>query len=302
MELIVWGGAAAGRTPDGEPRGREGWAPLLTEFPTVRITRGEGEPPREVLHVEDWESPVFDFWSFDRGLDLLAERGRPLALAAPAERLPRFAGEVLTRAQRLFDRRNAASATPLFDRALALHRELHATHDLGRPLVRADYDHSLDVWQWLLRLAPEAGLAVQLAALFHDAERLLAEADRRVEPVAGTAGAYRRFKDAHAERGARLADAVLSRAGFAPDLRGRVADLVAGHEGGQTAADPEAALLSDADSLSFFSLNSPGYLRYFGPEPTARKVAFTLGRMSPAARARLRDVRLPPEIAGRVAA
>ncbi len=295
MELIVWGGEewGAGGCP---PGGMEGWAPISVEFPAVRITRGEGAPPRDALHPERWESPVFDFWSFDRGLDLLAERSRPLSLAASEELLPGFAGQVLTRAQRLVDRRNAASARPLFDCALVLHRELHESHDLGRPLVRADYDHSLDVWQWLLRLAPEAGLAVQLAALFHDAERLIAEADRRLEQGADTPGAYRSFKDAHARRGAGLADAVLARAGCGPDLRRRVADLIAGHEGGQS-ADPEAALLADADSLSFFSLNSPGFLRYFGPEHTARKVAFTLGRMSPAARERLSHLRLPAEIA-----
>jgi hypothetical protein len=288
MELTVWGGSLPPLLP------------LTAEFPAVRFTEGTGEAPAEALRAEVWEAPGFDFWAFDRGLDALVEEGRPLLLAAalPA-RLPRFASEVLTRAQRRLDRRNAASGSRLFARALALHRALHTRHGLddpGRPLVRADYDHALDVWQWTLRLAPEAGLAVQLAALLHDVERLLSEADRRIEPTASDAGKYGEFKHAHARRGAQLADELLVEAGDCPALRARVAGLIAGHEGGQT-ADPDLSLLADADALSFFSLNSPGFLRYYGPEPTRRKVAFTLGRMSPAARARLAGLRLLPEIA-----
>jgi hypothetical protein len=286
MELIVWGGDVP---------------PLAAEFPAVRITCGTGEVPAGVLRAEEWEAPGFDFWRFDRELDARAEEGRPLPLAVPVpDRLPRFAAEVLTRAQRLSDRRNAASRSRLFARALALHRDLHARHgldDAGRPLVRADYDHSLDVWQWTLRLAPEAGLAVQLAALLHDVERLLSEADRRNEHAAAD---YGDFKHAHARGGVRLADALLVEAGDCPALRERVAALIAGHEGGQTAADPDLGLLADADSLSFFSFNSPGFLRYFGPGHTRRKVAFTLGRMSPAARGRLAGLRLVPEIAAMV--
>ena len=257
--------------------------------------------PAGALHAEQWEAPGFDFWGFDRELDALAEEGRPLPLAAPVpERLPRFAAEVLTRAQRLLDRRNAASRSRLFERALTHHRALHARHglgDAGRPLVRADYDHSLDVWQWTLRLAPEAGLAVQLAALLHDVERLLSEADRRIEHSAAD---YGDFKNAHARRGSQLADELLVEAGGCAALRCRVTGLIAGHEGGQSAADPDFGLLADADSLSFFSLNSPGFLSYYGDDHTRRKVAFTLGRMSPAARGRLAGLRLVPEVAGMV--
>jgi hypothetical protein len=158
--------------------------------------------------------------------------------------------------------------------------------------VRADYDHSLDVWQWTLRLVPEASLAVQLAALLHDVERLLSEADCRIEH---NATGYRDFKNAHARRGAQLADELLAEAGGCADLRQRVARLISGHEGGQ-GGEPGPALLADADSLSFFSLNSPGFLRYYGVEHTHRKVVFTLGRMSRAARARLAGLRLVPEI------
>jgi hypothetical protein len=104
--------------------------------------------------------------------------------------------EILTRYQRLTPRRNAASSPPWFTRALAVHR---AMHDPRKPLVLADLDHAIDTWQWTLRLDPEAGAAVQLAALFHDIERLWSEADRRVEHLAPD---YQAFKDEHARAGA----------------------------------------------------------------------------------------------------
>ena len=90
-----------------------------------------------------------------------------------------------------------------------------------------------------------------------------------------------------------------------PETAASAARLIAGHERPPTAGDPDAAglaLLNDADALSFFSLNSVGYLDYSGPEPTRRKVAWTLRRLRPAARRHLAGMRLVPEIAAAVAA
>ncbi len=217
-----------------------------------------------------------------------------LLLAGEEERLPGFAREVLTRCQRLMDRRNTASLSALFDRVLAEHRALH---DLAKPLVRAGYNHALDTWHWALRLEPEADLAVQLAALFHDVERLVSEADVRVEHHAAN---YQAFKDDHALKGAWMADQTLSRAGVDERTRRRTARLIAEHERPPAADDPEAreiALLNDADALSFFSLNSVGYLDYYGPEQTRRKVAYTLRRLRPGSLRYLDGMRLRPQVA-----
>ncbi len=169
-------------------------------------------------------------------------------------------------------RRNAASATPRFDEVLRRHRGMH---DLGKPLVKADFEHALDVWQWLLRLSSEASLEAQVAALFHDVERLVSEPDVRIEHRAPD---YQEFKDAHARAGAQMACDVLEGLLTPPQLW-RVGHLIAHHE--RPGADEELALLNDADALSFFSLNSPGFLAYYGPEHTRRKVAYTLGRLRP---------------------
>ena len=69
--------------------------------------------------------------------------------------------------------------------------------DIVQDAVRRD--HALDVWQWVLRLSPSAGLAVQLAALFHDVGRLLSEVDRAAQPSAGEAPA---LELGYAEQGA----------------------------------------------------------------------------------------------------
>lgn len=275
---------------------------LAAEFPAVEFRWGldRGEVPSLPLAIEVWQSPSFNFSDLDALLDDMAERTAgpfALLLAGEEESLPGFAREVLTRHQRLMDRRNIASRCPLFDRVLAEHRALH---DLAKPLVRADYSHALDTWQWALRLEPEADLAVQFAALFHDIERLVSEADARIEHHFANTANYQEFKDDHALKGAWMADQTLARAGVDERTCRRTARLIAEHERPPAANDPEAreiALLNDADALSFFSLNSVSYLDYYGPEQTRRKVAYTLRRLRPGSLRYLDGTRLRPEVA-----
>src|SRR5215208_5887373 len=151
MELVLFVGSGPDRPSEPD------LAALRAEIPGMEVSLREGAG--EGLELARWRSPDFDFWAFDRWAEALAAEGRPLGLIGPAAELPRFAREVATRCQRLGDRRNVASAGRFFARALARHRE---AHDLALPLERADFVHSLDVWQWTLRLDPEASLAVQL--------------------------------------------------------------------------------------------------------------------------------------------
>lgn len=280
--------------------------PLAREFPNVVIRRGpeacgQQEPRSLLVPCEEWRSNFFNFYEFDGKVDALAEREPGpfvLSIQGSPEELPRAAGEILTRCQRWTGRRNEASRGPLFDRLLAEHRD---AHDLSKPLVRADYDHALDTWQWALRLSPDADLAEQIAALFHDVERLSSEADGRIEHRAAD---YQAFKDDHAERGAELTDALLSWIGADSGTRARTARLIAAHERPPEPGDPDfeaLALLNDADALSFFSLNSVGYLDYFGPEATARKVAYTLRRLRPESRRHLDGLRLRPALTEAIA-
>jgi hypothetical protein len=276
------------------PEGGKGWALLAAEFPTVAIQPlGSGEGAQVLrLDVAEWLQPGFDPFTWDPRVFAAAESER-LALhvvGAEGETLAYAALEILTRYQGLIRRRNAASSGAVFDQILARHRALHA---LDKPLVRADYHHALDTWQWVLRLEPEADLAVQVAALFHDVERLLSEADARVEHKAEN---YQAFKDAHAALGAELTCALLAELKVDTATCERVRWLVTRHE--RPGEDCALALLNDADALSFFSLNSSGFIRYFSPEHSRRKVAYTLARLRPEHRARLERVRMAPAVRG----
>jgi len=261
-------------------------ARLASELPTVSV---------EITNMPGACDPIVDAdaWTTTTNIgaidsEVARRAAETVSVRGDAGSLEQTAIEVLTRCQRFLDRRNAASATSLFDAVLRAHEGLH---DVSKPLVKADLDHAVDAWQWMLRLDPDASLAAQLAALFHDIERLESEADKRVEQHAPD---YAKFKNAHARRGGDIAYDVLVKAGVDDATASRVRQLVAVHEVRGT--DAEVDLLNDADALSFFSLNSPGYADYFGPEQTRKKVRYTLARLGPRARERLSCVRLRPDV------
>jgi hypothetical protein len=273
------------------------WA-LTREFPQIAWAVTHRIPPGSlVMHEREWRGPGADLYRTDRTMLALCTRPAWLIVVEDdrSGTLTDTAAEILTRYQRLVPRTNELSKAPAFRAALARHRELH---DLGKPLVRADYDHALDVWQWILRLNPAASLSLQLAGLFHDIERLASEADERIEQNAPD---YQLFKDTHARAGARFAAQVLYKSGIAAADVTRVERLIQEHERPVASArDADLATLADADALSFFSLNSPGFADYYGAEHTRKKVRYSLGRMTAAALSRLAEIRLRPDIAGLV--
>jgi len=267
---------------------------LAAEFPTVafgvEVAGTTADTPLSTIDLALWDDRARGFEPFDEHIECLASRGPvTLVVRGGPGRAERAALEMLTRWQRLVGRRNAASRGPRFDALLA---RLRALHDVSKPLVRADWNHALDTWQWMLRLDGDASAAAQMAALLHDVERLESEADARVEHLSPD---YQRFKDSHARRGSRIAGECLDACGVDAAVRDRVAFLVKTHE--SPGADPERALLNDADALSFFSQNSAGYVDYFGPEQARRKVAYTLARLRPGARAYLATMRLRADVA-----
>lgn len=227
---------------------------VASEFPTVFVTAeadASGDDP--IIDSRAWAT-AFSFNAFDEAV----ERGETNALAIAGAVAPPIACEVLTRFQRYLDRRNAWSRTPLFDQVLAEHR---AIHEESTPPAKANLEHAIDTWQWVLRLAPSASFPLQLAALFH-------EVDRPLDAMA-RAG----VSDADAERACAI--------GAMPTRRG---------------ADVEGDLLGDAAALSFFSLKSASYVDRFGATQTKRRIARTLGRISPSAWPRLRGIRLRSDV------
>ena len=284
-------------------------AQVAAEFPSIFVSFADEVPSAPHLSASEWDRSDFDDWTFDERVDALA--GEPFTLRVVDDRSGRwpvagsqkdslssghwppdtghsFPLEVLNRCQRAIGRRNQHSQGHLFDRVLHAHRSLH---DLSKPLVRADYNHAIDTWQWLLRLDGSASVAAQLAALFHDVERLVTEADERIEQLAPD---YQEFKDAHARRGAEMTDHILAGCNVPQAIRERVSQIITAHE--RQSGDAEVSALNDADALSWFSLNSPGYAGYFGPEQTRKKLAYTWNRMREGARAKLASVRLRADV------
>jgi hypothetical protein len=263
--------------------------PVAAIYPWLALVPGpQARDATVVVTSSRWQAADFDPTTLDAEVARTLASHGALTLrlihddkAGPASRAPvdvdgwpplvRIALELVTRYQRLLPGRNRHSADPLFDRALGLHRALH---DRQKPLVAADHDHALDVWRWTLRLCPEASLAVQLGALYHDIERLDSESLVRIEQHARN---YRAFKETHAKKGAQITRAQLTAIGAEARLVDEVADLVTNHE--HPGADPDKQLLNVADALSFFSLNACGFLAYYGLRHSKRKIAYTLARL-----------------------
>jgi len=247
---------------------------VADEFPPVMIELAHDQDRDVHLSASDWYRTDFDFRRFDEQIDVTVTDAFTLVLRNDTDRLT-FPVEVLTRCQRLVARRNARSTHPLFDRVLCGHAHLFDASDRRS---REDYKHSVDTWQWVLRLDPSASLELQLAALLHGVKRLLSN-----------------HEDAHITSAA-IAAGVISSAGGSDAVCSRVSELVRDLE--KRLPDPELALLCEADALSFFSLESPGYADDFGPEETRKVVAYMWDRLGPSARAKLGYVRMRDDIEG----
>lgn len=111
--------------------------------------------------------------------------------------------------------------------------------------------HLVRTLDWLLRLDPEAGLALRLAALTHDMERHFPGGptpNLSVEPEEDME--YRRL---HSERSARIVGQWLREQGAKESLVAEVERLIYAHEVGGSADED---LLQAADSLSFLETNA----------------------------------------------
>ena len=245
---------------------RLGLAPLRRQFPSLRF---QLTPPQAT--GLPWVEPGeffrrSDTWLADRALAKAIRRTHALAIDVSEEGAD-GALKLCTRLQRLTNRRNASSCSARFDAVLARHRALH---DLQQPLVEVAWESALDAWQWLLRLEPSAGLALQTAMLFYD-----------VEPSRSpTSGAM----DVRATLAGVLRDEDLD----------EVARLLEPHHPREP--HPARALLDDAAGLSFLSLGASGVLDAHGAAHAARTIARSLERLSPGARACLRQIGFRPDV------
>jgi hypothetical protein len=279
---------------------------LARVLASTRIDRGESDPEAFgpvwseaaiAVTAARWAGDDYDLLALDDEVwRCFGRHGRcELRIVddgAELDRLAECALQVALRFQRFDASTNPASATPFFQQILAAHE---AMFDRRRPLVAADHDHALDTWRWVLRLEPHASLSLQLAALLHDVEGLTSEGEVRAGD--GTAD-YVAFKQAQAWAGARVVVNILESLHTPRPLIERTRTLVAEHEAlsGTQSLEPAAALLANADALSFFSLGAAGFARHFGLPHTARKVAHCVRRLDVEGHSWLARLKLPRTI------
>jgi hypothetical protein len=138
--------------------------------------------------------------------------------------------------------------------------------------------HLLNTREWLLRLDADASLALRIAALVHDCERMF-PGGPTVDPSAPHDD--ERYLREHSERSARLASEWLRGRGADAGLVAEAAELVRLHEVGGT---PDADLLQAADSVSFLDVNAGVVVRWIAerratPEQARAKLDYMLERI-----------------------
>lgn len=143
--------------------------------------------------------------------------------------------------------------------------------------VPEDSLHADNTLEWLLRLHPSAGDALQLAALAHDIDRAVEE----TKVARADFDDYDHFKAAHARNGADMLHQVLTRCSVGRHIVDEACRLVRIHEVG---GDPESDLLKDADGISYFDVNLPHYFQREGWAETRRRSRWGYMRLSAQAR------------------
>jgi len=152
----------------------------------------------------------------------------------------------------------------------------------GSP-VPEDPRHADNTLEWLSRLQPDAGDALQLAALAHDIDRAIEE----IKVKRADFDDYDAFKAAHARNGAKILRPMLNACEVAGDILDEACRLVEVHEVG---GDPNSDLLKDADSISYFDVNLPLYYQREGWAETKRRSLWGYRRLSARARLIVEDI------------
>ena len=159
--------------------------------------------------------------------------------------------------------------------------------------VPEDPHHADNTLEWLLRLEPDAGEALQLAALAHDIDRAIEEVKVRRADFDD----YDDFKAAHARNGAEILRSILTACGVERNIVEEACRLVEFHEVG---GDPGSDLLKDADSISYFDVNLPLYYQREGLAETKRRSLWGYQRLSARARQIVENISYEEEVLTRL--
>ena len=153
---------------------------------------------------------------------------------------------------------------------------------ISKSQVPEDSIHSQNTREWVLKLKPEADMALQIAALGHDIERSIEE--RKIKRANFTN--YNEFKKAHSQNSAIILHEILVKYNVNQGLIDKVVHLVLLHEFGGM---QEANILKCADSISFFDVNLPFYFQRNSEEETAFRIKWGYKRLSKVAKSIVRN-------------
>ena len=168
--------------------------------------------------------------------------------------------------RRLLDDCGFAKMTPLE----AAKRQIRLI--IAQSSVPEDPTHAENTLQWLLKIKPDADDALQIAALAHDIDRASDQKVKRYDYED-----YDAFKAAHAKHSAYILRNILEAHGVCSFIIDKACRLVLHHEVG---GNPEADVLQDADSISYFDVNFPLYFEREGWEESKRRCVWGYQRLS----------------------
>ena len=160
---------------------------------------------------------------------------------------------------------------------------------IARSGVPEDPRHADNTLKWLLCLEPDAGTALQLAALAHDIDR----ATEEIKVKRAHFDDYDAFKAAHARNGAEILRPILTECGVQRDIVNETCRLVAAHEVG---GDHFSDTLKDADSISYFDVNLPLYYEREGWTETKRRSRWGYRRLSARAKEIVKHIRYEEDV------
>jgi len=139
--------------------------------------------------------------------------------------------------------------------------------------VPEDPIHSKNTLEWLLKLLPDAGENLNIAALGHDIERAIEKRKVRRQDYED----YDEFKDAHALNSANVLAEIMQTCKIDKKMIDEVFFLVRHHETGGTY---HVDILKDADSISYFEVNLPLYFLRNTLKETKRRCLWGYKRLS----------------------
>jgi len=143
--------------------------------------------------------------------------------------------------------------------------------------------HSINTLEWLLKLAPDADMALQIAALGHDIERSVE--DRKVK--AANFSTFDEYMEAHALNSAEILTEIMEECGVDQELTEEVAFLVSRHE---TGGGERLDFLVNADVLSFFQVCLPLYYDRKGTELTKKRMVWGYKKLSKELRRKVAEI------------